>query len=183
MDKFIVLDTETTWDNRLMSIGAVIVDAVTYKQLDTKYYILTPEYMAGGMYSHALSIKGIQEPLVCSREKAIKNLIENFALHNVNSIFAYNASFDYAHLPELARFNWHDIMRIAAYAQYNLKIPSGLQLCSTGRLKSGYGVEPMLRMLSGDNTYCETHNALLDAMDELKIMMLLGYPLEKYFKL
>ena len=183
MDKFIVLDTETTWDNRLMSIGAVIVDAITYQQLDAKYYILTPEYKTGGMYSYALRIKGIKGPVVCSREKAIKNLIKCFALHNVGSIFAYNASFDYSLLPEFTAFNWYDIMRIAAYVQYNHKIPSGLPLCSTGRLKSGYGVEAMLRMLSGDNTYCETHNALIDAMDELRIMMLLGYPLEKYFKL
>mgnify|MGYP006388351463 CR=1 FL=1 len=47
MDKFIVLDTETTWDNRVMSIGAVVADAQTYQPIDAKYYILNPEYRAG----------------------------------------------------------------------------------------------------------------------------------------
>lgn len=73
---------------------------------------------------------------------------------------------------------WHDIMGMAAYVQYNPAIPKGAKLCSTGRLKSGYGVEPMLRLLSGNNMYFETHNAVLDAIDELKIMMLLGHPIE-----
>ena len=41
----------------------------------------------------------------------------------------------------------------------------------------------MLRILSKDYSYCETHNALLDAVDELTIMRLLGYPIEKYIKL
>ena len=35
-------------------------------------------------------------------------------------------------------------------------------------------MEPMLRLLSGKNSYQETHNALDDALDELKIMQLLG---------
>lgn len=182
MDKFIVLDTETTWDNRVMSIGVVVADAVTFQPLDEKYYIIDPEYKAGGMYDYALIRKDVEEPLICTREKAIENLLEFCKLNNVDSLFAYNAVFDRNHLPELANFNWYDIMRIAAYNQFNLKIPKDAQLCSTGRLKSGYGVESMLRLLSGNNTYFETHNALLDAIDELKIMDLLGYPLSKYIK-
>ena len=46
--------------------------------------------------------------------------------------------------------------------------------------EGGYGVEPMLRLLSGNDTYCETHNALFDAMDELEIMRLLNHPLASY---
>jgi hypothetical protein len=33
----------------------------------------------------------------------------------------------------------------------------------------------MLRLLSRNRTYRESHNAILDAMDELEIMRLLGY--------
>ena len=53
MDKFLVIDTETTWSDRVMSIGAVVADAYDMRPLATKYYILDPEYMAGGMYSSA----------------------------------------------------------------------------------------------------------------------------------
>ncbi len=183
MDKFIVLDTETTWDNCVMSIGAVVANAETFQPIEAKYYIIDPEYKSGGMYDYALNRKEAGEPLICTREQAIENLLGYCKLHNVNSLFAYNALFDCNHLPELSNLNWYDIMRVAAYIQYNSKIPKNAQLCSTGRLKSGYGVEPMLRMLSGNNTYFETHNALLDAIDELKIMSLLGSPLEKYIRL
>ena len=74
-------------------------------------------------------------------------------------------------------------MRLAAYKQYNPKIPTYADCCSTGRLKRGYGVEPMLRLLSGNHTYHESHNAFHDAMDELEIMKLLKYSPEEYMKL
>ena len=83
MNKFIVLDTETTWDNRVMSIGAVVADAQTYQPIDAKYYILNPEYRAGGMFSYALINDEVEKPLICSREKAIKNLLEFFTSYNV----------------------------------------------------------------------------------------------------
>ena len=41
----------------------------------------------------------------------------------------------------------------------------------------------MLRLLSGKHTYCETHNALHDALDELEIMRLLGYSSDQYIPL
>ena len=51
---------------------------------------------------------------------------------------------------------------------------------SFGRLRHGYGVEPILRLLSGNSAYRETHNALQDALDELAIMELLGHPPAAY---
>ena len=44
MDKFLVIDTETTWSDQVMSVGAVIADACDMRPLITKYYILDPEY-------------------------------------------------------------------------------------------------------------------------------------------
>lgn len=35
-------------------------------------------------------------------------------------------------------------------------------------------------MLSKNEWYHETHNAVLDALDELKIMQLLGYEIREY---
>ncbi len=42
------------------------------------------------------------------------------------------------------------------------------------------GVQSVYRMLSDDFVYCELHNALTDAMDELEIMRLLNHKLDKY---
>ena len=106
-----------------------------------------------------------------------------FAEYGIEDIFAYNACFDRNHLPELEDFQWFDIMRLAAYRQFNPCIPDCADCFSTGRLKRGYGVEPMLRLLSGRSSYRETHNALDDALDELKIMALLGRPCGDYIPL
>lgn len=46
----------------------------------------------------------------------------------------------------------------------------------TGRLKHGYGVGNILKMLGRDKGYSETHNA----EDELQIMRLLGRGLSQY---
>ena len=71
-------------------------------------------------------------------------------------------------------------MRLAAYRQYNSAIPDTAECWKTGRLKWGYGVEDILKMLSKDRRYRETHNAVSDAEDELKIMQLLGHEIGQY---
>ena len=180
MGNFAVIDTETNWADQVMSIGTVIADENTYQLQDAKYHILPIECEIGGMYESTLFIETPVRPILCTRAEAIADLRAWFGRHGVHSIFAYNACFDRNHLPELRDFDWYDIMRLAAYRQYNAKIPVNADCCSTGRLKRGYGVEPMLRLLSGSRTYRESHNAFYDAIDELKIMQLLDHPLPDY---
>ena len=179
MNKIAIIDTETTWGDNVMSIGIVIADS-DYRLIDKKYYILTPFKNHGGMYSHTLYVDGIKPDMECSREKAMRDLCEYLNKYSVKAMFAYNARFDYGHLPELSHLAWFDIMKLAAYRQYNPKIPCHADCFKTGRLKRGYGVESIYRMLSGDFSYYELHNALTDAIDELEIMRMLGHKIEKY---
>lgn len=183
MGKFAVIDTETNWADQVMSIGTVITDADTFDVCDAKYHILPIECQIGGMYESTLFIETPVQPILCTRAEAIAELRTWFRQHGIQSIFAYNACFDRNHLPELRDFDWYDIMRLAAYRQHNPKIPPNADCCSTGRLKRGYGVEPMLRLLSGNRAYHESHNAFFDAMDERSIMLLLKQPLDAYPKL
>lgn len=183
MNKFAVIDTETNWADRVMSVGLVIADADSLQMIEGKYYVLTPEYLVGGMFSDTLFADSSLQPVVCSRREALGEIIRWLSGHGVRSLFAYNATFDRNHLPELRGFEWYDIMRLAAYRQYNRKIPQCADCYSTGRLKRGYGVEPILQLLSGNRTYHETHNALYDAMDELEIMRLLDCSLAAYIPL
>lgn len=183
MGKFSVIDTETNWADQVMSIGTVIADADTFELIEAKYHILPIECEIGGMYSNTLFIETPVKPILCTRAEAIADLRAWFRQHGVHSIFAYNARFDRNHMPELRSFDWYDIMRLAAYRQYNPKIPATADCCSTGRMKRNYGVEPMLCLLSGNRTYSETHNAFHDALDELEIMRLLGHPLAVYIPL
>ena len=180
MSKFAVIDTETTWGDAVMSIGVVVADSETFALVDKRYYILTPFKNHGGMYTHALYVNGIKPDLECSREKAVTELLRFLTAHEANTMFAYNAAFDYRHLPELSHLSWYDIMRMAAYRQHNPKIPIYADCYGTGRLKRGYGVENVYRMLSDNLGYCEMHNALTDAIDELEIMRLLNHNIGKY---
>lgn len=179
-ERIAVLDTETTWSNQLMSVGAVIADGETLKPLGRRYYVLPSARLEGGMYAAALYVGGIRPNLECSRAAAMDELRKFLLGHGVEKIFAYNARFDHGLLHELRSFRWFDIMALAAYRQYNHAIPDCADCYATGRLKRGFGVESIYRMLSRDWDYCETHNAVFDAWDELGIMQMLGLGLEEY---
>lgn len=175
---FAVLDTETNWDNRVMSVGIVLADGIDLTPTDTRYFVLTPEAEVGGMFSSALWLESTPA-LVRTREEAIREIREWLAAAEVESIFAYNARFDWGMLPELRDRRWYDIMGLAAYRQYNDSIPPWADCCRSGRLRRGFGVEAILRLLRQDY-YREEHNALRDALDELEIMRRLGHRPETY---
>ena len=176
---FAVIDTETNFNDHVMSIGMVIADADKFQPISKKYYIISPECSRGGMYTSALFLRNTN-PIKCTRKQAIDDIICSLKQYSIMKLYAYNASFDQNHLPELADYYWHDIIQFAAYKQYNLKIPRDAECYGTGRLKRNYGVESIMRLLSGNRGYFETHNAILDALDELKIMELLAYPPDQY---
>ncbi len=180
MERFAVIDTETTWGDEVMSIGIVAADFQTFNPIGKRYYILTPYKNHGGMYTYALYAKNTVPDIECPRKEALADAAAFLKQCGVEMIFAYNALFDYHHLPELSAFAWYDIMKIAAYRQYNCKIPETAECFKTGRLKRGYGVENIYRILSDNNSYCELHNALTDAEDELAIMRMLGIELNGY---
>jgi hypothetical protein len=179
IERFAVIDTETNWNDEVMSIGAVIADAKTQEKSDSIYYIITPEYRVGGMFSNELRPDG-EDVHIADRRQALQEIRQWLDSYHVQKLFAYNASFDRNHLPEYAGYQWYDIMRLAAYRQYNRAIPDTADCYKTGRLKWGYGVEAVLKMLSGDKRYRETHNAVSDAEDELRIMQLLGHEISVY---
>ena len=183
MGHFAVIDTETNWADQVMSIGTVIADCDSFALIDAKYHILPVECEIGGMYYDTLFLDTPVKPLLCTRAEALEDLRKWFSHYNVRGIFAYNACFDRNHLPELRDFDWYDIMRLAAYRQHNPRISADAVCFSTGRLKRGYGVEAMLRLLSGRKSYHETHNAFFDALDELEIMRLLHHALGDYMPL
>ena len=164
-EKFAVIDTETNWNNEVMSVGIVIAEDGRFEAVDNKYIIFDEAARVGGMYSNVLHITR-QTPEILKKKKAIEAVKKYLSENGVSSIFAYNASFDARCLPELSAFDWHDILSLAAYKQHNSAIPESANCCKTGRLKSGYRVEDILHMF-GETGYMEMHNALTDAMDEL----------------
>ena len=180
MSNIAVIDTETTWGDEVMSIGVVIADAKDYKQVESRYYVFDPEYRDGGFYSSELFRMPKKDTIITTRKTALDEIDIWLKKAGVKKIFAYNASFDKNHIPEFSGYIWHDIMRLAAYKQYNRYIPEDAECCKSGKLKRNYGVEPITRMLSGNSRYFEMHNALQDAKDELDIMRMLCLAIEAY---
>lgn len=178
-DYIAVLDTETNWYDEVMSVGIVIADAENYSPIDSRYFIIYPEFTVGGMYANQLFINCKEPSEKYTRESAIEEIRNKLSKYNVTKVFAYNAKFDKSHLPELDDLCWYDIMRMAAYRQYNPYIPACAECCKTGRLKRGYKVDDILKMIRGTG-YRESHNAVQDALDELEIMKHLNHPLEEY---
>lgn len=180
MEYFAVIDTETTWSNEVMSIGVVIADVDNMTPICAQCYIVDPAYKEGGMYSSVLLAHGKKNTYLDTRKGCLDGVEKLLNKYRVKKILAYNASFDKTHLSELGNYAWCDIMRIAAYKQYNKMIPPTVECFATGKMKRGYGVEGILRMIGPDKSYCETHNAYLDAIDELSIVRLLNIDLDVY---
>ena len=110
MDYFAVIDTETNWNNEVMSIGAVIAEKDTFKKVDDLYFIFDPEYKIGGMFSMVLPVKGGEhKDILFTRKIAMEKFKEAFEKYSVKDLFAYNASFDKNLLSELASYRWFDI--------------------------------------------------------------------------
>lgn len=175
-----VIDTETNYFDEVISIGVVVADSVSFLPVDKLYLIIDPEYRKPAMFSFVLEHDRACIDGVLSRKNAIGKIIEFLNRYEVDSLFAYNANFDKSHLPEMRSFKWYDIMRIAAYRQYNKKIPVYCECYKTGKMKCGYRAEDIYQMLSGDRCYCEIHNAVTDAEDELEIMRLLEQKIDVY---
>ena len=181
MSFFAVIDTETTWDYEVMSIGIAIAQCEDFSLVDKRYYILTPFKHHGGMYSNVLYARGIKPDLECPRKKAITDIKAFLAKYDISSMFAYNARFDYNLLPELHYLKWYDIMKLVSNRKYNDKIPGTAECYKNGRMKRGYGVENIYKMVSGNPRYRELHNAIKDSEDELEIMRMLGVDIDQYY--
>ena len=79
MDYFAVIDTETNWNNEVMSIGAVIAEKDTFKKVDDLYFIFDPEYKIGGMFSMVLPVKGrAPKDILFTRKIAMEKFKEAF---------------------------------------------------------------------------------------------------------
>ena len=94
MNKFLVIDTETTWENESMSIGAVIADSETMCPIEKRYYIIDPTYRNGGKFSFVLMHTRADKPMICTRSKAMSDLLERGTNHIMQQVFAYNASIE-----------------------------------------------------------------------------------------
>lgn len=178
-NKFAVIDTEKNQNNKIMSIGIVVADCKTKTEIDSVYYIIDPEYQKGGRHSDKLWIDE-KTAVIADIKQTLKEIKEWLKNYNVKKLFAYNAISDMKYFPRDFKYKWYDIMRLATYRQYNKAISSSADCFKTGKLKRGYGIENIMKMLSKNEEYCEAHNAFLDARNELKIMQLLECEISKY---
>lgn len=190
---FAVIDTETNqsykktyggriFDGPVMSIGVVIAEIDTFNIVSRYYGIVENEAKkpAWTVAKNALRLKGVPINTEANRETVLNTVKAGLERFGVTKIAAYNAKFDYDHLPELHDgYDWIDIMGPCQYRQFNKFLPYYLKTFKTGKVQKGYKVDDLLRYI-GKGRVEETHNALVDACDELNVMKELGNPLSLY---
>lgn len=181
MSRFALIDTETTFFDELMSVGVLIINSDSYCEEECYYGIITPECTHPAMYSDVLRDGRARIDNESSRADILQDVKDMLTRHGVEHIAAYNASFDARHLPELSSYTWIDILKTAAYVQYNPFLSADCDCCATGKIRSGYSVEEMLGIVSGRCNY-EVHNALCDCYDELAIMKFMELPFSRYIE-
>ncbi|WP_220190743.1 hypothetical protein [Mesomycoplasma hyopneumoniae] len=180
-----VIDVETNRQNEVFSVGVVIADSTNFKSIDKKYWIIKNNLKVGGMYARnilaPLPLEFREETIFLeTRKEMIVYLIKFLKYYEVKNWFSYT-KFDFRHLPELHKsFKHNDISIFAKNKQFNKYIPLNAETSKNGDLKRGWKAEDIYRMLTKDENYFETHNALLDAIDELRIMELLNLDIETF---
>ncbi|WP_051129933.1 hypothetical protein [Mesomycoplasma hyopneumoniae] len=181
----VVIDVETNYQNEVFSVGVVIADSTNFKSIDKKYWIIKNNLKVGGMYARnilaPLPLEFREETIFLeTRKEMIVYLIKFLKYYEVKNWFSYT-KFDFRHLPELHKsFKHNDISIFAKNKQFNKYIPLNAETSKNGDLKRGWKAEDIYRMLTKDENYFETHNALLDAIDELRIMELLNLDIETF---
>ena len=95
--RFAVIDTETNWNNEVMSIGVLIAKCRNFEKTDSRYYILPQEEKVGGMYSRSMR-QTTHEIITGRRTEVIDHVKILLNSNGVDDLFAYNASFDKNHL-------------------------------------------------------------------------------------
>lgn len=177
---FLVVDTETTYQRKLMTVGAVVAD----ENFDVKnkiYLMSFGAYMQGGLYKDR-----VYKTALCPNKMHTSEMLETIKKfyddNGCEMVFAYNAPFDKNLLTSLPSDKWCDIMKIAAYKQFNPYLPADEEYYGTGRLKKDYNAQRIFRLLSGNKNYEEMHNAYQDACDELGIMAMMKVPIDVYLK-
>ncbi|AAZ44654.2 hypothetical protein [Mesomycoplasma hyopneumoniae] len=180
-----VIDVETNYQSEVFSVGVVIADSTDFQWFDKEYWIIKNNLTVGGMYARnilaPLPLEFKQDAnVVQTREEMIVQLIYFLKSNEVKNWFSYT-KFDFRHLPELHKsFKHNDISIFAKNKQFNKYIQLNAETSKNGNLKRGWKAEDIYRMLTKDENYLETHNALLDAIDELRIMELLNLDIETF---
>ncbi|WP_069097566.1 hypothetical protein [Mesomycoplasma ovipneumoniae] len=181
-----VIDVETNYDSEIFSVGVVIADSTNFKLIDKKYWIIENNWKVGGMYAPNawLPLEFEQETiLVQTRKEMIVRLIKFLKSYEVKNWFSYT-NYDFRHLPELHEsFEYNDISIVAKNKKFNKYIPLNAETTKNGNLKREWGVENIYRMVTNNENYLETHNALFDAIDELRIMKSLNVGIETFISL
>ena len=102
--RFAVIDTETNWNNNVMSIGVLIAKCNNFKRTDSRYYIIPQEEKVGGMYSKSMRTTN-HEILTGQRFEVIDDVKSILESNGVDDLLAYNASFDKNHLHNSKQIN------------------------------------------------------------------------------
>lgn len=198
MEKFLVVDTETTNtidDPIVYDIGFAVVD-VTGKVYEKHSYVVADVFLDKELMSFAYFTDKIPQywediksgKRIMRRFKTIRMIFRDVcAQYKIKKIFAHNARFDYRSLNLTQRYLTSSKYRY--FFPYNTEIWDTLKMSRevlknkesydqfcwdnnylTKRLCKRYTAEIIYRFITGDNDFEENHTGLEDVLIEKDIM-------------
>lgn len=177
LDFFAIIDTKTNYYGNAISIGVVVVNS-HFEIQQAQYYLIPEELIHDHNHKDDFDIIHVYKTYfgrLFDCENHIRTLMNQY---NITNIYAYNAFYVKKSLPEMNNYNWFDIAKVATYKQYNHELPLDADYDENGQLLR-YAMKNVIELMMKTYYKCVNH-ALYNALDELKIMKLIGLPIEKY---
>lgn len=163
-----VLRTMTNSEGSLCAVGVVITNTADWRPIAEYRYVIAPEAETADQDVLFLPVEKDCICTSCRSEHLLFRLKQMLSEEKVQYIVSYGSSARFF-LPGID-LPWLDIQNVSAYRKYNPFIPKKAKLYRNGRMKSGYGMEAMMRIVTGDKSYIRTGNPVRDCEADLCIL-------------
>lgn len=179
LDIIAIIDAKLNFIDEIISIGIAIVDAKTFEIKTAEYFLVPEELIIDGFNNGNITIAHTYQTYFGAHKDIENHIRKLLNQYNITNIYTFNGKFIYSKLTGLQKYHWYDIMKVAAYKQYNYKLPDNLMFNDQGRLLYKCNIKDLMEILTKTYFYYTNH-ALYDVLDETKMMKLLDLNINVY---
>ena len=179
LDVIAIIDAKLNFIDEIISIGIAIVDAKTFKVKTAEYFLVPEELIIDGFNNDNITIAHTYQTYFGAHKDIENHIRKLLNQYNITNIYTFNGKFIYRKLAGLQKYHWYDIIKVAAYKQYNYKLPDNLMFNDQGRLLYKCNIKDLMEILTKTYFYYTNH-ALYDTLDIARMMSLIDLPIEQY---
>ncbi len=177
-DTIAIISVKTNSMGHAIAIGVAVIDANQWQLQQAQYYIISDELLCYYTYDN-IYLSHVYKSYFGKLGDVENHIRKTLTKYQITNIYAYNAQFVCKTCPGLHMYYWYDIMKIAAYKQYNSYLPSNIDYLDNGRIKYKYNIPHIMEYLN-ISYFRYVDHALYDVLDELRIMKTLNININTY---